>query len=50
LGGVAGSREHTVCFIRCEVPEFGRNFTDIAEEHAAYNFRIEASCPVLQSL
>jgi len=29
---------------------FGRNFTDIAEEHAAYNFMIEASCPVLRSL
>jgi len=36
--------------MRCEVPVFGRNFTDVAEEHAAYNFRIEASHPVLRSL
>jgi hypothetical protein len=36
--------------MRCEVPVFGRSFTDVAEEHAAYNFRIEASCPILWSL
>jgi hypothetical protein len=36
--------------MRFEVPVFGRNFTDTAEEYAAYNFRIEASCYVLWSL
>jgi hypothetical protein len=39
---VAGSREYALCFMRCEVLVFGRNFVYIEKEHAAYNFRIVA--------